>query len=131
MNLLGLFIGGVVGALLLRMLVRYLGVPSGAQAVGRWIFALLVVAVLMRSLPEILPNIPASLPTAATDNDLNAVGGIFVLLTVIGWIAWKVRPDRPTRSRQTEHLIVRRRALPPPPQALGVNDGPGDVAGGD
>jgi hypothetical protein len=106
----------LVGALA-RRLLSYLGWPTNGQAVGRWLFALLLIGVLLRALPELPlgdvtsrlpPSHPNALPTAAI------LG--FVALAFVGWAAWRSRWDVSRRAQHPDRFTVRRRALPPPPQ---------------
>jgi hypothetical protein len=124
-TLLGFLLACLLGVWLIRRLVRYLGWPLSGQAVGRWVFALLVSAVLLRALPE-LPIKLFRLPAwdVGPDGCLMAAVGGFGALALVGWISWRSRSEPSRRSAHPDRFLVRRRALPPPPH--GAMDATGE-----
>lgn len=103
------------------VLVRMLGWPTDMHRIGKWVFALLVIAIVFSLLPGALTRGLTSLgpmPQVPLDEIVPVL--LAIGLAVLGGYAWSRGADEREKRRKGEdatRFVERRRVTPPPPSA--------------
>lgn len=112
----------LVAALLLAGMSRLLGSPFSERGLRRWLFALLLCAVLLGGGLSVLRSLVGSIDVRLPSTELPSafVVGLFayVALAIVGFVAWR----RADASSGEPRLRARRRARPEPPHRQGGRD---------
>ena len=101
---------------------RLVGWPTNLERVGRWGIALLVAVVLLAGVPELAAHVADSIGPLPTVDAVSLLCGLGTLglgiLGYVGWVNGVAARQAEQEAHQRTELDVRRRALPPPPQAV-------------